>query len=424
MIDKYPFTIQFTKDNFGDYFKKSVVVFDSSVLLQFYKLTQSTREHVLKLLKHPQLSARLWLPSTIVEEYFKNRERVIRDSITRVENVYKQTFSASGLFASYFVGIKEDPESKSTAAELIQKEIDILSGYLSDDKVLSELDTLYPEDRVSEVISEDDLKKYKEEYKSRLDSKKETPGEEDQRKSSNKEGDFIIWKQLIAKAVSSKQNIIFVTRDRKSDLWNVINQDLIVEKFQLLKEFYLESGKIIRMFNDVSFFELLTRTEIISEDNKQTIFVLKRENESLNNFEISQSLKELRESMTPLIPNMGEIFKITAPNAFSPINQLLKKIQDENPSLLQAFQPFGGLFGATQEMQDIAKKYSEGHNLLMETSKRISEMGEISRKKTEISEQMKETAKKHGEMLDKSKEFSDRLKPSENDSSDLKDPAD
>lgn len=54
-------------------------------------------------------------------------------------------------------------------------------------------------------------------------------------------GDLIVWKQVIQKSKKDKINIILVTDDLKEDWWLKINGKTIGPRFELIKEFHIET---------------------------------------------------------------------------------------------------------------------------------------------------------------------------------------
>ena len=70
-----------------------------------------------------------------------------------------------------------------------------------------------------------------------------------------KYGDFILWKQVIEKSKTSKQNVIFVTDDKKEDWWLEQSGKTIGPRPELIKEFQEETQQLIYMYQSDRFFE-------------------------------------------------------------------------------------------------------------------------------------------------------------------------
>jgi predicted nucleic acid-binding protein len=76
MRDMFPGFFQLSDDEIADVFKKGIFVLDTNVLLNFYRYSPQTSTDFLSLFH--QLGDRLWVPNRVMEEFYRNRKRVIQ----------------------------------------------------------------------------------------------------------------------------------------------------------------------------------------------------------------------------------------------------------------------------------------------------------------------------------------------------------
>ena len=106
----------------------SIIIFDSSALLDFYFLPSITRNKVFELFRN-KLQKRLWLPSHVKFEYNKNREKIIKKPITENYKPLKD-INLKGLKKSIkdiennLNGLKNKTKKDDKHPHLSQEEID------------------------------------------------------------------------------------------------------------------------------------------------------------------------------------------------------------------------------------------------------------------------------------------------------------
>ena len=82
---------------------------------------------------------------------------------------------------------------------------------------------------------------------------KTPPGYKDAKKTENRFGDLLVWKEILNYAKSQEVDIIFVTHDQKEDWWNINSGKTIGPRIELRKEFYEETGHMFHMYTMSSF---------------------------------------------------------------------------------------------------------------------------------------------------------------------------
>jgi len=105
------------------------------------------------------------------------------------------------------------------------------------------------------------------------------PGNKDQAKPENAIGDYLIWKSILSLSKSNGKDIVFVTNDEKNDWMLKGNKKSISTRFELVDEFFRETGKHFACLNFADFLEIHGAleevvTEVESKVVEQDIKVL------------------------------------------------------------------------------------------------------------------------------------------------------
>lgn len=321
-MNKLPFYI-LNPDKEKELFDNSIIIFDTSSLLDFYFFTdENIHELEEKLFK--QIKARLYLTFQSHFEFLKNKDKVKlkpidsynslinkikgnNDSghIEEIENVIKQTNSIvsdeirghlktlqekvtknnkhpylkSANF-SEFHGQLHEFEKKitefKTQFEIFKKslieEIELQKNIFKDvneDKVLPILENYFnitnePElTAILEYIKEGEFR-----YKNQI-----PPGylDEEGKIGFQKYGDLIVWKEILTLAKSKKTNIILVINDVKEDWWHLDDKKKhISPRYELIKEFTDTTNKNFWMY-DISNFLHKANNYISTSIDSETI---------------------------------------------------------------------------------------------------------------------------------------------------------
>ena len=238
----------------------SLIVFDTSVLLNLYKYTEDTREQFLDLLCNNK--ERLWVPYQVAYEFFKNREKTICDqekAYDEIKNCLESKLNSicndlNHHLKHVLINVRDYQKMIDNCFKdiirLLNEAKEVHPQFKDgEDLILQTISSLY-ESNVGDDFDKDTLRNlYKngaERYKLQI-----PPGYEDakQKESLGERhlyGDLIVWKQIIHKAKESKNNIIFITDDRKGD-WFIKKQNALPRK-ELYKEFMDETGQRILIY--------------------------------------------------------------------------------------------------------------------------------------------------------------------------------
>lgn len=223
------------KNTFPGYCKKSeieikkiwengIILFDTNVLLNLYRYSDSTRDTILDLIS--KFSKQIYLPHQAGLEYNRNRYEVIAeqekaykeflDKITQIQKDLQSTNKPP------FLSVKIDKNLNSVFEDVsaeVQDSIQKYCDYLKDDSIYNKISELF-ENRITEPFTKEMLEEiYKEgdeRYKMKI-----PPGFEDEKTKdgTRKFGDLILWKQVIEKAKELKKDVILITDERKIDWW-------------------------------------------------------------------------------------------------------------------------------------------------------------------------------------------------------------
>jgi hypothetical protein len=268
--------------------EKSIIVFDSSALLDIYFLPKVARAKIYSEI-FKKLTGRLWIPSQVQFEYLKNRESVIVkpiaekytplkhkikifDSIAKLEllkkieeisresqkddkhpyieqsaiNKFKQNIE------NFILQIKSFEDD--TLKQIEAAETEVLAVKNTDDV----LDALEKSFKVGREFSFEEIIEITKEGKHRYEYKI-PPGYGDfyskDKKGTQIFGDLIIWKQILEFSKEEKQPIIFITNDIKKDEdWCYLDKKATEDRIfspreELIKEIKDFSGVDFWMYN-------------------------------------------------------------------------------------------------------------------------------------------------------------------------------
>lgn len=233
----------------------SIIVFDTSVLLNVYRYSLISSKRILNHLRDSE--EKVWLPNQVKEEFYKNRDNVRNFNLYnkldvnlnkhvkhQKDKLLVQLSEYEKKRFSNFDGLKDRLEKKFTEmGEIIEEykneiadETDVYKEFIkeADEFLESILNTKVGEKlgfiELMEILKEGELR-----YKYNL-----PPGYEDAKTKEgvDKFGDLIMWKEIIKNTERiPKKHVVFVTSDTKAD-WFRKKQNLVVSpREELISEF-------------------------------------------------------------------------------------------------------------------------------------------------------------------------------------------
>lgn len=263
--------IELSPQEKSDLWNTATFVFDTNVFLDLYRYSNKTRDQLLEAFEW--LNARIWMPYQVASEFCKDRYEVIGEAKRRFDNIGAE---AKKLTENWKKELRLDSNDsdieelgkylKTWIAKKRDNNYHIFSA--TDDDVFRRLLNLF-DGKAGKPFSAEEKLNIEQEGEKRYASKL-PPGYKDNKKTENRFGDLLVWKEIISYAKSKDVDIIFVTHDQKEDWWNIIAGETIGPRIELRKEFYKETGKLFHMYTMTSFLSLFYENRGKSID-KETI---------------------------------------------------------------------------------------------------------------------------------------------------------
>lgn len=251
-----------TEKEFQDLWNNSYFVFDANILLNIYRYSKQTRSLFIKILK--EFEDRIWLSHQAAYEFHERRLGVIklqRDAYEKIDNSFQKIKKEmENNFSRHpYIKIEKITSKIEKVRKNINKELNKTKeehpDWMERDSLLDSITALfdgkvgkdYQPDRYNEIIKEGE-KRYKE---------KIPPGfKDDKKEGAKKYGDLILWFQIIDKAKSDSEPIIFITDDSKKDWWKEFGGNIIGPHPALINEIKSEANVDFYIYKGDRFIEL------------------------------------------------------------------------------------------------------------------------------------------------------------------------
>lgn len=224
MKELFPGCYRKSESEIKQIWENGVIMFDTNVLLNLYRYSDSTRDTILDLIS--KFSNQIYLPHQAALEYNRNRYEVIAEQekaynefLEKISQIQKDLQSTNKPpFLSNNVDKVLNSIFEKVGAEVTES-IKKYCEYLKDDPIYNTLSKLFT-NRITVSFTEEELKKIYNEGEERY-KLKVPPGYEDEKtKDGNRKfGDLVLWKQVIDKAKELKKDVILITDERKTDWW-------------------------------------------------------------------------------------------------------------------------------------------------------------------------------------------------------------
>lgn len=319
MKDMFPGHFKESGGNLREIWDTSLFVFDSNILLNLYRYSDTTRNEFLRILE--RIKKRVWLPHRAAEEYLNNRLSVIDQQ----EKSYDDTNKSITSLKSDLENARQHPFVSPATMSKVGRVFDELceelksnksvhTARISNDEIKNAIASIF-ENRVGAPFEKDKLETLilegEERYKQKI-----PPGFKDVLKSGDSEvftekcrkyGDLIVWSQVIDKAIESGKGVVLVTDDKKEDWWEKFKGKTIGPLPALVKEFKDRTNNTFHMYQADRFLELARENldEQVSEEVVEEIREVKRRDKiayknmmeleylEKRNLELNHSLYEL-----------------------------------------------------------------------------------------------------------------------------------
>lgn len=246
---------------------KGILTVDTNVLLDLYRYNQNTREALLESLN--LFNGRAWISNQVAEEFFRNRNGVILSSTNSfndaernlaelrkvVEEPIKKLKSNRTISDSIGKIVEESfEEAIKNAAADIENLKSLYPDYIKEDPVLENICALF-NSNVGASFEPEIFPEILKEAKRRKENKI-PPGFKDSGKEGDKPyGDYVLWKQILNYVKDVQKPLIFVTSEEKEDWWEKGTGKTVGPLYDLLKEFYIETGQPFLLYRTARFLE-------------------------------------------------------------------------------------------------------------------------------------------------------------------------
>ncbi|MDO7902989.1 PIN-like domain-containing protein [Pseudomonas sp. K1(2024)] len=235
-----------TEKEYQDAWKRGLLVFDTNVLLNFYRYQAATRDELINVLK--SLSKRIWIPHHVALEFYRNRSGVIFEQFSKYKQVREIVSTSVEDLHNRIANLNLRKRHSSIKTDDLQSKInEAMTGFLDELKALEEANQPptsldFIKDTIEQLFegrvgaSPTEQKEIDSIYKlaqARYDLKI-PPGYKDKEKDKGqtdeylhngifykrKYGDYLVWRQMLEYAKSADANwLIYITDDRKEDWW-------------------------------------------------------------------------------------------------------------------------------------------------------------------------------------------------------------
>lgn len=297
-----------TKDEINELWKNALFTFDTNVLLNLYRYSETTRSDIYGIVEN--LNNRIFLTYQVAYEFNKNRFEVINEIIKKNKQFLKDlekiksdiTSKNSAPFLSDLLSTKFNDVIKEIEFE-INSTIEKYESLFNDDDIYKKITQLF-ENKILENFTADELKKIKVEGEDRY-KLSIPPGYLDAKKEENKYGDFIIWKEIINQASKQNKSILLISDEQKLDwLWKLKDDKIIGPRPELVQEFNDLTNENFHIYNSLNFIRFGSEYFQGSID-ENTINEISKVSSETNSQELSTYLKSLSsESIEELLENL------------------------------------------------------------------------------------------------------------------------
>jgi len=226
---------------FKEIVNEAVFVFDTNVLINFYRLGSSTQAKLFEGLT--KIADKCWLPYHVAQEFQSQRQGRIEEALvahTKAINTIAEIKSTVEQVCSQQDVLEQDPDTGPLIAA-INKAVDELVAHAtlcretlpqrsSVDPIAEQLADIF-DDRVGPPPTQTEVDAINAEGETRYRFKL-PPGYTDEKKNDqafkhggvvyqSKYGDLYIWKQTLSYVATLKdrRHLVFVTDEKKSDWW-------------------------------------------------------------------------------------------------------------------------------------------------------------------------------------------------------------
>lgn len=295
-------------EQYGRLWNEAIIVLDTNVLLNLYRLPTVARDELLGVLE--LLKERLWIPHQVALEFQRRRLTVIASERKSTEEALTAASELVDDIKAKVEGLQIDKRGLGIESQPLLEELEKANGQLleaikathsaqldisASDPIRQRLDGLL-EGRVgtgpkSQVELDSLVSGGEDRFKERIPpgfadaDKDKNPNEAnfifDHIKYQRKFGDLILWRQLIQHVKESKiKAVLLITADRKEDWWWREQGKTVGPHPELIREIHRDGGvDLFWMYSSVQFVEHANKystasvsTESVAEIKQVALF--------------------------------------------------------------------------------------------------------------------------------------------------------
>lgn len=249
-----------------------LVALDTNVLLLPYNTGTDSLEQIRSTYERLARASRLVIPGHVAREFAKNRSEKLKDLYQQI--ALKRNVNLKVDFYPLLESSEPYRHLRDLESEIVikireyQKAVGVLLDQIRHWNWNDPVSSLYRELFTAEVLVDptfDDaeiLSDLAERQRYRI-----APGYKDAGKDDRGIGDVLVWQTLLDLGRRKKQDMIFVTNDRKSDWWHQSNNEALYPRFELVDEYRrCSDGKTLHLVNFSQFLELFGAPERVVDE--------------------------------------------------------------------------------------------------------------------------------------------------------------
>ena len=292
MRSNFPGYYSLSKELLDEVWDKAVLVLDTNVLLDFYRVSPETQSDLLRVVKVYAEQNRLWIPYQVATEYHDNLYKVIFEQVKK----YDETLNILKDFLNSISQKRNHPFLSDNFIRRINNLIRDLERYfelqrkklrdsVGDATLKDDIANIF-EGHIGEPFNEEQLNRIYEEGKKRY-ALHIPPGFEDRKKGEpDMYNDFLVWNEVMEFSKENNVPVFFISSDTKKD-WYLIEQgQTICPLPALVKEFNLKTNQHILMFTLERFLSLAKERKVVhvQEDSIKEVKTKDEKNADGNSF--------------------------------------------------------------------------------------------------------------------------------------------
>lgn len=279
MKSEFPGFFSSAIDEIDQMWDDCIFVLDANVLLNLYRYSDLTCDKLLGVFE--ALEERLWIPHQVALEYLNNRLTVIGEQGKIYDDAVKKVEALKKSLESHnqhpFVSEETLSESSALFGQLITELSEnkrVHDKRISSDEIKDKLGILF-EGQVGHAFDRERLEQILKDGKLRYEQKI-PPGFCDVKKYSDSTvfdemcrpyGDYIVWLQILDKAIADQKPVIFITGDSKEDWWSSFQGKTLGPQPKLIEEFLSLVGSPFHMYSPDRFLE--RASEYLNQDDSE-----------------------------------------------------------------------------------------------------------------------------------------------------------